>query len=83
MQLCRKKNNIIINAAKHKRTIEEKHAHKETLGLVGDQGKTHYGENPCKFFFSDCHQMIQQKRVQWYISSSMQLTSKTTTTSMK
>ena len=43
MQLHRK-NNIIINATKHKGTIEEKHSHIETLGLVGDQGKTHYGK---------------------------------------
>jgi hypothetical protein len=55
MQLYRK-NNIIINAVEHKGTIEEKHSHIETPGLVGDQGKTHYGENPFKFFFLlDCH----------------------------
>ena len=29
----------------NKETIEEKHAHIETPGLVRDQGKTHYGEN--------------------------------------
>lgn len=46
MQLCGKNNIIIINAVKHKGTIEEKHAHIETLGLVVGQGKTHYGENP-------------------------------------
>ena len=51
MQLCRKNNIIVINAAEHKGTIEEKHAHIETPGMVGDQGKTNYGENPCKFFF--------------------------------
>ena len=36
MQLYRKKNIIIINAAEHKGTIEENHAHIETPGLVGD-----------------------------------------------
>ena len=40
MQLCRKNNIIIINATKHKGTIEEEHSHIETPGLVGDQGKT-------------------------------------------
>ena len=30
MQLCRKNNIIIINVAKHKRTIEEKHANIKT-----------------------------------------------------
>jgi len=55
MQLYRK-NNIIINGAEHKGTIEEKHSHIETPGLVRDQGKTHYVENPFKFFFLlDCH----------------------------
>ena len=40
---------------------------------IEDQGKTHYRENPCKFFFFlDRHQMIQQKRVWWSISLSMQ-----------
>lgn len=32
-----------------KGTIEEKHAHIETLELVGNKHKTHYGENPCKY----------------------------------
>ena len=44
-------NKIIINAVEHKGTIEENHAHIETPGLVRVQGKTHYGENPRKFFF--------------------------------
>ena len=49
----------------HKGTIEEKHSHIETLGLIEDQGKPHYGENPFKFFFLlDYRQMIQQNRVQ-------------------
>jgi len=64
MQLFRK-NNIIVNAVKHKGTIEEKHSHIETPRLVEDQSKTHHGENPFKFYFLlDCHWMIQQKRVQ-------------------
>jgi len=59
MQLCRKKNIIIINVVEHKGTIEEKHSHIETLGLVGEQGKTHYGENHFKLFFLlDHYQMI-------------------------
>jgi len=63
MQLHRK-NNIIINATKHKGTIEEKHSHIETLGFVGDQGKTHYRENLCKFFFLlDFHKMFNKERV--------------------
>jgi len=33
MKLCRM-NNIIINAAEHKRIIEENHSHKDKLGLV-------------------------------------------------
>lgn len=58
-------NNIIINIVEHKGTIEEKHSHIETLGLVGDQGKTHYGENPSKFFFLlDFHKMFRKERVQ-------------------
>jgi len=51
MQLCRKNNNIIINAAEHKGTQKEKHAYIKTPGLIRDEGKTHYGKNPCKFFF--------------------------------
>jgi len=43
MQLYGKNNIIIINASEHKGIIEEKHSHIETPGLVGDQGKTHYG----------------------------------------
>ena len=59
MQLYRKNNIMIINAVEHTRTIEEKHSYIATLGLVGDQGKTHYGEKPLKFFFLlDCHQTI-------------------------
>jgi len=50
MQLYRK-NNTIINAVKHKGTIEEKHSHIEEPGLVGDNGKTHYSEDPFKLFF--------------------------------
>jgi len=46
MQLCINNNSIIINAIEHKGTIEEKHSHIETPGLVRDQGKTHYGGNP-------------------------------------
>lgn len=58
---------------KHKGIIEENHSHIETLGLVGDHGKTHYGENPFKLFFLlDWHWMIQERRVQWSISSSIQ-----------
>ena len=58
MQLSRN-NNIIINAIEHKGTIEKKHSHIETPGLVGDLDKTHYGENPLKFsFLLDCHRMI-------------------------
>lgn len=38
MELYRK-NNIIVNAVKHKGTIEEKHPHIETQGLVRDKGK--------------------------------------------
>lgn len=50
-----KKNNIIINAAEHEGTIEENHSHIDTPGLVGDQDKTHYDENPFKIFFLlDC-----------------------------
>jgi len=49
MQLSRNNNNAIINVVEHKGTIEEKHAHIETLGLVKNQGKTNYGENPCKY----------------------------------
>jgi len=59
MQLCRMNNITIINAIEHKGTIEEKHSHIETPILVEDQGKTHYGENSCNFFFLDCYQMIQ------------------------
>ena len=54
MQLRRKKN-IIIDVAEHKGTTEEKHSHIETPRFVGDQGKTHYEENPFKFFLLDCH----------------------------
>lgn len=46
MKLCRKNNNIIINETEHKGTREEKHVHIKTPGLVRDQSKTHYGENP-------------------------------------
>jgi len=51
MQLYRK-NNFIINVAKHKGTIEEKNSDIKIPGLVREQGKTKYGENPFKFFFS-------------------------------
>jgi len=44
MQLFRKNNIIINNVVEHKGTIEEKHSHIKTSGLVGDQGKTHYGK---------------------------------------
>lgn len=67
MQLCRK-NNIIINAAEHKEKIEANHSHIETLGLVEDQGKTHYGEHIFKFFFLlNLHWMVQQKRAMIHI----------------
>jgi len=49
MTLCKKNNNIIINAVEHKGRREEMHVHIETPGLVGDQGKTHYVENLCKY----------------------------------
>ena len=49
MKLYRKKNTI-INAVEHKGTMKEKLSHIETPGLVGDKGKTHYGENPFKLF---------------------------------
>ena len=63
MQLHRKNNVMIINAAKHKGT-KENNSHIETPIFVRDQEKIHYGENPFKFFFFlDCHQMIQQNRV--------------------
>ena len=62
MQLCRKNNNFIINAAKHKGKREEKHAHVETTGLVKDQGKTPLGGKPFEvFFLLDCHKMFQQR----------------------
>ena len=36
--------------------IEEKNLHIKKPGLVGDQGKTQYEENPFKLFFLlDCH----------------------------
>jgi len=73
MQLCRKNNIIIIYAVEYKATIKEKNVHIEIPGLIGDQRKTHYGENLWKlFFFLYRHQMIQQKRVQWSIYLSMQ-----------
>lgn len=50
MQLYRK-NNSTINAVKHKGTIEEKHSHIGTPGLVEDEGKTHYDEDPFKLLF--------------------------------
>ena len=56
MQLYRKNNIIIINAAEHKGTIEENDSHIEKPVLVRDQGKTYNGENPFKFFFLlDCY----------------------------
>lgn len=45
MQLYRKKNTI-INVVECKGTIEEKHSHIETSGLVEDQGKTAQGGKP-------------------------------------
>lgn len=66
MQLYINNNNIIINAAEHKGTIEEKHVHIETPGLVKDQGKTHYGENPCKPYsniFSSNHSLKESTMI--------------------
>ena len=44
MQLCRKKNIIIINVVEHKGTTEEKDSHIETPELVGDQGNPLWGK---------------------------------------